>query len=143
MTLSQRLFLRILPTLIITIGIIGIFAYRSATREINNIYDAELINDANTLWVLLKPPLERTRHQHTVQVPDLDFNMENQLALNKDADDYADAHSFRVWKGNALAFVSSNSFPINIRRFAPDLPTSFMKGRSRVSTPCRSRTAML
>ncbi|EJJ26971.1 sensor histidine kinase [Rhizobium sp. CF142] len=118
MTLSQRLFLRILPTLIITIAIVGIFAYRSATREIDNIYDAQLINDANVLWSLMKHPLTRLTARPTVQVPDLDFNMDNQLALNEDADDYADAHSFRAWKGPALAFASSNAFPDEVKRFS-------------------------
>lgn len=117
MTLSQRLFFRILPTLMIVIIIIGLLAHRSATREINNIYDAELINDANTLWVLLRHPLEKPHNRPTVQVPDLDFNMENQLALNEDADDYADAHSFRVWKGRELAFVSSNAFSKDVGIF--------------------------
>jgi two-component system sensor histidine kinase QseC len=117
-TLSQRLFLRILPTLIITIAIVGIFAYHSATREIDNIYDAQLINDANVLWSLMKHPLTRLTARPTVQVPDLDFNMDNQLALNEDADDYADAHSFRAWKGPALAFASSNAFPAEVKRFS-------------------------
>jgi two-component system, OmpR family, sensor histidine kinase QseC len=120
-TLSQRLFLRILPTLIVTILMVGILAYVSADREIENIYDAELINDANTLWVLLKKPLSRDRHGPAVQVPDLDFNMDNQLALNNDADDYADAHAFRAWKSNMLVMVSSNAFPANI----PAFPTGF------------------
>ena len=118
MTLSQRLFLRILPTLIITIAIVGIFAYRSATREIDNIYDAQLINDANVLWSLMKHPLTRLTARPTVQVPDLDFTMDNQLALNEDADDYADAHSFRAWRGSALAFASSNAFPDEVKRFS-------------------------
>lgn len=117
MTLSQRLFLRILPTLIITIAVIGFFAYRSATREIDNIYDAQLINDANVLWSLMKHPLTRPFAKPTVRVPDLDFNMDNQLALNDDADDYADAHSFRAWKDGALAFASSNAFPADVKRF--------------------------
>ncbi|GAA3070882.1 ATP-binding protein [Rhizobium viscosum] len=117
MTLSQRLFLRILPTLIITIAIVGILAYRSATREIDNIYDAQLINDANVLWSLMKHPLTRLTARPTVQVPDLDFSMDNQLALNEDADDYADAHSFRAWRGSALAFASSNAFPDEVKRF--------------------------
>ncbi|SIQ58507.1 two-component system, OmpR family, sensor histidine kinase QseC [Rhizobium sp. RU35A] len=118
MTLSQRLFFRILPTLMAAIVIIGVLAHHSATREINNIYDAELINDANTLWVLLRHPLERGPRHGTVQVPDLDFNMENQLALNEDADDYADAHLFRVWKEGTLAFVSSNAFPASVKPFS-------------------------
>ncbi|MDO1581365.1 sensor histidine kinase [Rhizobium oryzicola] len=117
MTLSQRLFLRILPTLIITIGLVGLFAYRSATREINTIYDAQLLNDANVLWALLERPLTRSRTAHTIQVPDLD--MDDQLALNEDAADYAEAHSFRVWKGSKLKFVSSNAFPESVPKFHP------------------------
>lgn len=116
MTLSQRLFLRILPTLIITIAVVGFLAYRSATREIDNIYDAQLINDANVLWSVLKHPLTQSASKPTIKVPDLDFNMDNQLALNEDADDYADAHSFRAWKGDALAIDSSNAFPTEIKR---------------------------
>lgn len=118
MTLSERLFLRILPTLMITILLVGALAYVSANREIKNIYDAELINDANTLWVLLKKPLAREKHRPTIQVPDLDFNMDNQLALNEDADDYADAHAFRAWKSGELLMVSSNAFPASVPPFA-------------------------
>jgi two-component system, OmpR family, sensor histidine kinase QseC len=116
-TLSQRLFFRILPTLMVTIAVIGFLAYRSATREIDNIYDAQLINDANVLWSVMKRPLLRERRSRpTVQVPDIDFNMDNQLALNQDADDYADAHSFRAWKDDALAIASSNAFPAKVQR---------------------------
>ena len=117
MTLSQRLFWRILPTLMATILIVGALAYRSATREIENIYDAELINDANTLWILLKGHLERNSFPVPVDVPDIDFSMGNQLALNQDADDYADAHAFRSWKAGALAMVSSNAFPASVPKF--------------------------
>ncbi|MCF1460811.1 sensor histidine kinase [Agrobacterium vitis] len=117
MTLSQRLFLRILPTLIITIALVGAFAYRSADREIENIYDAELINDANTLWVLLNHPLAKNSDKPIVQIPDLDFNMDDQLSLNEDADDYADAHAFRAWKNGRLVMVSSNSFPESVPEF--------------------------
>ncbi len=121
MTLSQRLFWRILPTLMATILIVGALAYRSATREIENIYDAELINDANTLWILLRGHLHREDFKAPVEVPDIDFSMGNQLALNQDADDYADAHAFRSWKGKALAMVSSNAFPEGV----PPFPVGF------------------
>jgi len=53
-TLTRKLFFRIAPTILITIAVIGAFAFHSATREINNIYDAQLINDANVLWTLLE-----------------------------------------------------------------------------------------
>lgn len=116
-TLSQRLFWRILPTLMVTILIVGALAYHSATREIENIYDAELINDANTLWILLKGHLDRNSFPMPTEVPDIDFSMGNQLALNQDADDYADAHAFRSWKGRSLAMVSSNAFPASVPQF--------------------------
>lgn len=117
MTISQRLLWRILPTLMATILIVGALAYRSATREIENIYDAELINDANTLWLLLKGRLHRDDFTAPVEVPDIDFSMGNQLAFNEDADDYADAHAFRSWKGRSLAMVSSNAFPATVPQF--------------------------
>jgi signal transduction histidine kinase len=117
MKLSQQVFLRILPTMIITIAIIGALAYRSTIKEINNIYDAELINDANVLWSLLRRPLNRAPSDHLTVVPDLDFNMDNQLALNDDADDFADAHMFRTWRADSLRIVSSNSFPETVPRF--------------------------
>ncbi len=117
MTLAQRLFLRILPTIIITIALIGFLAYRSATREINNIYDAQLINDANVLWSLLRKPLSSSKPRAEIHVPDLDFNMNNQLAINDEADDYADAHAYRAWRNNVLALESSNPFPSSDRPF--------------------------
>lgn len=121
MTLAQRLFLRILPTIIITIALIGFLAYRSATREIDNIYDAQLINDANVLWSLLKKPLSSLKTHAEIRVPDLDFNMNNQLAINDEADDYADAHAYRAWRGDVVALESSNPFPSSDKPFKPGL----------------------
>jgi signal transduction histidine kinase len=117
MRLSQQIFLRTLPTVIIAIAIVSALAYRSGIREINNIYDAELINDANVLWSLLRRPLSRPLPAHPVVVPDLDFNMDNQLALNDDADDFADAQMFRTWKGDVRSIVSGNSLPESVPRF--------------------------
>ncbi|WP_320198593.1 sensor histidine kinase [Agrobacterium sp. rho-13.3] len=115
MTLSQRLLLRILPTIIVTITVIGLLAYHSARREIDNIYDAQLINDANVLWSLLKRPLSSPQRPE-IHVPDLDFNMNNQLAINEDADDYADAHAYRAWRGSTLALESSKAFPASLKQ---------------------------
>ena len=55
-TLTRELFLRIAPTILVTIAVIGLFAYRSAKREINYVYDAQLINDASVLWALVEAP---------------------------------------------------------------------------------------
>ncbi|MBA8902628.1 HAMP domain-containing sensor histidine kinase [Phyllobacterium sp. P30BS-XVII] len=114
-TLTRKLFFRITPTILITMAIIGGFAFNSATREINNVYDAQLINDANVLWMLLHNQFdEEPGDAPPKQIADIDFNMGNQLALNEDADDYADAHMFRAWKENKIVLFSGSTFPAEI-----------------------------
>jgi signal transduction histidine kinase len=110
-TLTRKLFFRITPTILITIAIIGAFAFRSATREINNIYDAQLINDANVLWTLLQREVEKPGIHPSKQINDIDLAMGNQLAMNEDADDYAEAHMFRAWKDGKIRVFSSTAFP--------------------------------
>lgn len=109
-TLTWKLFFRITPTILVAIAIIGAFAFHSATREINNIYDAQLINDANVLWTLLQRRIENPDHQKPKQINDIDLAMGNQLAMNEDADDYADAHMFRTWKDGQIMIFSSTAF---------------------------------
>lgn len=45
------------------------------------------------------------------EVEDAALRIHISRRFNEDADDYADAHSFRARKGAALAFASSNAFP--------------------------------
>ncbi|MBB3302928.1 ATP-binding protein (plasmid) [Rhizobium leguminosarum] len=110
-TLTRQLFLRIAPVVMVAIVVIGAFAFNSATREINNIYDAQLINDANVLWRLLHYRLKHSIDRTPQQVDDIDFSMDNQLAFNEDADDYADAHMFRAWVNDKIMYYSSTAFP--------------------------------
>jgi two-component system sensor histidine kinase QseC len=110
-TLTRKLFFRIAPVVVVTIVGIAAFAFNSATREIDNIYDAQLINDANVLWGLLRHPLENPSGREPRQIDDIDLNMDNQLAFNEDADDYADAHMFRAWVDSKILLYSSTAFP--------------------------------
>ena len=119
-TLTRKLFLRVAPTILITIAIVGAFAFHSATREINNIYDAQLINDANVLWTLLQKEVESTTRPPK-QISDIDLAMGNQLAMNENADDYAEAHMFRAWKGGVIRVFSSTAFPETV----PQQPAGF------------------
>lgn len=120
MTLTRRLYVRIMPLLILTVGGVGWLTWRSADLEITHIYDAELINYADIQWM-------RVQHQLMTQAPPsapvvaqaIDFSLGNQLALNEDADDYGDAHAFRFWKDGQLAYVSENAFPVTVPPFAP------------------------
>jgi two-component system, OmpR family, sensor histidine kinase QseC len=113
-TLTRKLFFRITPTILVTIVAIGGFAFHSATREIDNMYDAQLINDANILWRLLENELGEKRITVPKKVDDIDFTMDNQLAFNIDADDYADAHMFRAWQSGKVLMYSSTAFSTDI-----------------------------
>lgn len=109
-TLTSQLFARVVPTILLTLAVIGGLAFYSAEREIDHVYDAQLINDANVLWNLLQKRLGHPDFEHPLAFRDLDFEMGNQLALNDDVDDYAEAHMFRIWKGKQLAVYSSTAF---------------------------------
>lgn len=112
--LTWKLFLRITPTILVAIAVIGVLAFRSARREIDNIYDAKLINDANVLWTLLEHQIEEPGHRSPRQVKDVDFAMGNQLAINDQADDYADAHIFRLWKDGQIRIFTNGAFPASV-----------------------------
>ncbi|MER9138522.1 ATP-binding protein [Mesorhizobium sp. M0830] len=114
LTLTWKLFLRITPTILVAIAVIGVLAFRSARREIDNIYDAKLINDANVLWTLLEHQIEEPGNHPPRQVKDMDFAMGNQLAMNDQADDYADAHVFRLWKDGRIRIFTNGAFPESV-----------------------------
>lgn len=114
LTLTWKLFLRTTPTILIAIAIIGVLAFRSARSEIDKIYDAKLINDANELWTLQEHQIEAPGNDPPKQVKDMDFAMGNQLAINDQADDYADAHTFRVWKDGKIRIFSNGAFPESV-----------------------------
>lgn len=127
-TLTRKLFFRIAPVVVVTIVVIAAFAFDSATREINNIYDASLIDDANVLWRLLRHTLEKSPDHIPRQIDDIDFTMDNQLIFNKDADDYADAHMFRAWVDGKIAVYSSTAFPAEIPQQKVGLTTISYRG---------------
>lgn len=119
-TLTRRLFARIVPTIAATIVIIGGLAFYSTNHEINHVYDAQLINNANVLWALLKHEFQEHEFQEKANTPkemdDIDFTVDNQLSFNEDADDYADARMFRIWQGDKIVMYSDTALPKDVPR---------------------------
>jgi two-component system sensor histidine kinase QseC len=118
-TLTRKLFLRIAPTILVTIAAIGLLAYWSAKREIDQVYDAQLINNANVLWILEQDELKEGGADTPKKIEDIDFNLNNQRALNEDADDYAEARMFRIWKSGTIMMFSSTAPPESVAQRAP------------------------
>lgn len=113
-TLTRKLFLRIAPTILVTIAVIGLFAYQSAKREINNVYDAQLINDASVLWALVENELREAGPDKGMKMPNIDLDFNNQHAASKEADEYADARMFRIWKSGKIVMFSDTALPDTI-----------------------------
>lgn len=127
-TLTLKLFLRIAPVVVVTIAVIGLLAFKSARHEIDNIYDAQLINEANVFWGLVQRPLERPPGAAPRRIDDIDFTMDNQLSFNQDADDYADAHMVRAWKDGVIRLYSANAFPADVPEQKVGFTTLSYKG---------------
>jgi two-component system, OmpR family, sensor histidine kinase QseC len=113
-TLTRKLFLRIAPTILVTIAVIGLFAYRSAKREINNVYDAQLINDASVLWALVEDEFREAGSDKAKELPSIDLDLNNQHAASKEADEYADARMFRIWVSGKIMMFSDTALPATI-----------------------------
>jgi two-component system sensor histidine kinase QseC len=115
MTLTQRLFLRIAPTILVTIICIGFLAFQSSTRKINSVYDAQLINNASILWMMEED--EFTEGPQNISPKEIDSQnsfIKKQFSQNEDADDYADARMMRIWKGNKIVLYSNTAFPASV-----------------------------
>ena len=125
-TLTRSLFLRIAPTILITIWIIGVIAFKSATSQINHVYDAQLISSANMLWLVVEDEMEDAETNDFRRIRKIDLSVSNQRALNKFASDYADSRMFRVWKARRLTMISDGALS---RAEVPQQPTGFSNVR--------------
>ncbi|KQV65199.1 ATP-binding protein [Rhizobium sp. Root1220] len=115
-TLTRRLFFRIAPVVAVTIALVAVFAFDSATREINKIYDAQLVDDADVLLALLQHSLQKPTGKGAREIPDIDFTANNQSGFGQDSDDFADAHMFRGWVNEHIAVYSNNAFGEDVPR---------------------------
>lgn len=127
-TLGRKLFIRIAPTIITTILVIGGLAFYSATKEINTVYDAQLISNANVLWTLVSDEIKEGEGDYPKKVDDIDLSVADQLSLNESADDYADSRMFRVWESGKMMMYSDTALPPAIPKQQNGFSTISYKG---------------
>jgi two-component system, OmpR family, sensor histidine kinase QseC len=87
---------------------------RSAKREIYNVYDAQLINDASVLWALVEDEFREAGSDKTKKLPSIDLDFNNQHAASQEADEYADARMFRIWVSGKIVMLSDTALPETI-----------------------------
>ena len=118
-SLIRSLFYRIAPTIVITVLVIGWLAFHSATLQINKVYDAQLINNANIVWALVENELNDGGTSAFRRIRKIDLSINAQPSLNNSVSEYAESRMFRVWKANRLAMVSDEAFPASVPAAEP------------------------
>ena len=111
-TLTRSLFLRIAPVILITICIIGVLAFKGATRQ--------FISTANLIWLVVEDEMSQQTGPFR-RIRKIDLAESNQKALNEFADAYATSRMFRVWRGNRLAMISDKAPIVGIPQQASGL----------------------
>lgn len=118
-SLIRSLFYRIVPTIVVTVLAIGWLAFQSATQQINKVYDAQLINNANIVWAFVEQEVTDNGPRVLRRLRKIDLSINSQPALNKSINEYAESRMFRVWRGDRLAMVSDEAFPAAIAAMEP------------------------
>ena len=118
-TIARKLFLRIAPAIVVTVVGIGLFAFVSAKREIDNVYDAQLISDASILWTLVEHELREIPPNSPKSIVNVDLDFNNAYAASKDADEFADSRMFRIWSSGKVVMFSDTSLPGSIPERGP------------------------
>lgn len=107
-TLTRSLFLRIAPVILVTICVIGVLAFKGATRQIHHVYDAQLISSANLIWLVVEDEMSQQTGPFR-RIRKIDLAESDQTSLNAFANAYANSRMFRVWRGNRLAMISDKA----------------------------------
>ncbi len=121
-SLTRTLFIRIALTIFVTIVVIGMMAFKSASVQIQHAYDAQLINSANLMWLVVEDELKDADPWAFRRIQKMDLALSNQSKLNKFANEYANDRMFRVWKSRRLIMVSDvapgTDLPLQPRGFS-------------------------
>ncbi|MBI1215826.1 MAG: sensor histidine kinase [Alphaproteobacteria bacterium] len=117
-TLTRRLFFRIVPIIVIAIGLIGLLSYASAVHETNDTYDAQMSNDASLLWTLVKDEIGEDADRDDEATPHLIDFSQDRLSVKHLLPDPADFRDespdrmLRVWKNGKLLMYSNTALPM-------------------------------
>jgi len=102
--------------LIFCIILIGALGFISAKKEINEVYDSQLITSTNVLWYLSQDEIE-DYDQKTLE-KDIDITDSKLSAKDKQAfNEYAQRRLFRLWKNGKMFIYSDNSIPASYPAF--------------------------
>lgn len=111
-SLLAALFGRVGLLLLVIVAVVGLLAFFTAQRRINEIYDGQLIIGANVLRALMSEELKAGplgAHEGELRVDDSALlSPEDRQAF----DNFADWRMFRIWRGAKLVLRSDTGPPV-------------------------------
>ncbi|THD80480.1 MAG: hypothetical protein E7812_07040 [Phenylobacterium sp.] len=113
-SLLAALFGRVGVLFLIIVLVVGLLAFFTAQRRINEIYDAQLIVGANVLRALISDELSEEPQQPAAGQPPLSID-DSAILSPEDRqafDSYADWRMFRIWQGKKLVLRSDTGPPL-------------------------------
>ena len=127
-SLTRTLFLRVAPTILVTITLIGMMAFKSATSQIQHAYDAQLISSANMMWLAVEDEVKDAGADAFRRIRKIDLDASDQGKLNRFASDYANDRMFRVWKSRRLVMISDGALGTDVPLQSPGFSDVKYKG---------------
>ncbi|MFC3070645.1 ATP-binding protein [Phenylobacterium soli] len=111
-SLLAALFGRVGVLLLVIVTVVGLLAFLTAQRRINEIYDGQLIIGANVLRALMSEELKEAPSPGALSELEVDdaalLSPEDRQAF----DNYADWRMFRIWRGAKLVMRSDTGPPV-------------------------------
>lgn len=111
-SLLAALFGRVGVLMLVIIAVVGLLAFFTAQKRINEIYDGQLIIGANVLRALMSEELKEGPPR--IDEPELQVD-DSALLSPEDRqafDNYADWRMFRIWRGPKLVLRSDTGPPV-------------------------------
>jgi signal transduction histidine kinase len=111
-SLASALFARMGVLLVAVVLVVGLIAFFTAKRRVDEIYDGQLIIGANVLRTLMTEELQEQSEQPgaPMEVDDSLLSPEDRRAF----DDYADWRMFRIWQGRTVVLRSDTGPPVAV-----------------------------
>lgn len=116
-SLSSRLILIFGLLLLCILGASGVYTYHKALHVINNDNDAQLMSEAQLLWMMASEEIEEARGLEQI---DLDFAPPSMdAAQKKTLTNYTKSRAFRIWKDGKIIVQSDTAKGLQAPQLQP------------------------
>ena len=105
-----------MPTILVTVGVIGLLTFQSATHQINSVYDAQMINNAGIMWMLFEDEINEGGLDQPREIDFASDELPNSIRFssNQNVHDYAESRMLRIWDNGKIIMYSDTAFSAKV-----------------------------